>query len=129
MATQERTITNVPSNPETAHFWDAAKNEKLLLKRCTGCGKIHYYPRALCPYCFGDTEWVEASGKGTIYSYTVMRKVPIPYCFAYVTLAEGVTMVTNIVDCDFERLKIGDPVRLVFKPVEGGGKIAMFTPA
>ena len=45
------------------------------------------------------------------------------------TLAEGVTMVTNIVDCDLDKLKIGDPVRLVFKPVEGGGKIAMFTPA
>lgn len=129
MTYQDRPITNVPPTPETEHFWEAARNGKLLLKRCTGCGKVHYYPRALCPYCFGDTEWMEASGEGTIYSYTVMRRVPTPYCFAYVTLAEGVTMVTNIVDCDFDRLRIGDAVRLVFKPVEGGGRIAMFTPA
>lgn len=127
--TQHRPITTIPANPETAKFWDAAKNEKLLLGKCKACGKLHYYPRALCPFCFGDTEYQEASGQGTIYSYTVMRKVPIPYVFAYVTLAEGVTMVTNIVDCNMDKLKIGDPVRLVFKPTEDGGKIAMFTPA
>lgn len=125
----ERQITTVPVNPESAAFWEAANNGRLMLGRCKACGKLHYYPRALCPYCFGDAELTEASGTGTIYSYTVMRKVPSPYVFAFVTLAEGVTMVTNIVDCDFDAIRIGDPVRLVFKAAEGGGKVAMFTPA
>lgn len=124
----ERAINTVPTNPENAAFFEAAKNDKLMLGRCKACGKLHYYPRALCPFCFGDTELKEASGTGKIYSYTVMRKVPVPYVFAYVTLSEGVTMVTNIVDCDFDRLKIGDAVRVVFKPTESGGKVAMFTP-
>lgn len=124
----ERQINTVPTNPETAAFWDAANNGKLMLGHCKACGKLHYYPRALCPFCFGDAELKEASGKGTIYSYTVMRKVPSPYVFAFVTLAEGVTMVTNIVDCDFDAIRIGDPVRLVFKSATDGTKVAMFTP-
>ena len=125
----ERVINTIPVNPETKAFWDAANDGRLMLGRCKACHKLHYYPRALCPFCFGDAELQEASGKGTIYSYTVMRKVPAPYVFAFVTLAEGVTMVTNIVDCDFDKLKIGDPVKLVFKTAAEGGKVAMFTPA
>jgi uncharacterized OB-fold protein len=57
-----------------------------------------------------------------------MRRAEAPYAIAYVTLAEGVTMLTNLVDCDFDRLRIGDPVRVVFKTAEGGESIPMFTP-
>ncbi len=69
------------------------------------------------------------SGRGTIYSYSVMRRAPVPYAIAYVTLEEGVTMMTNIVDCDFDALRIGQPVRVVFKPTDGGPPVPMFTPA
>jgi uncharacterized OB-fold protein len=72
-------------------------------------------------------QWVEAKGKGTLYSYSVMRRVAEPYAIAYVTLDEGVTMLTNMVDCDLDRLRIGDPVRLVFKAAAGGEMIPMFT--
>jgi hypothetical protein len=77
-----------------------------------------------------DTEWIEASGKGTIYSLSVMQRGnPNPYCIAYVSLDEGVTMMTQIVDCDLEALKIGQKVKLVFKPSEGDGPpVPMFTP-
>ena len=58
--------------------------------KCTAAAELHHYPRAICPFCFSDkTEWIEASGKGTIYSYSVMRRAPVPYAMAYVTLAEG----------------------------------------
>jgi uncharacterized OB-fold protein len=57
-----------------------------------------------------------------------MRRVPVPYALAYVTLDEGVTMMTNIVDCDLDKIKIGQAVRLVFKPSEGGPPVPMFTP-
>jgi uncharacterized OB-fold protein len=57
-----------------------------------------------------------------------MRRVPVPYALAYVTLDEGVTMMTNIVDCDLDAIRIGQRVRLVFKPSEGGPSVPMFTP-
>ena len=121
-------IPSPPVNPENKPFFDAAREGKLLLGRCSTCKELHYYPRAICPFCLSDKiEWVEAKGKGTLYSYSVMRRVPEPYAIAYVTLDEGVTMLTNMVDCDLDRLRIGDAVRLVFKAAEGGEMIPMFT--
>jgi uncharacterized OB-fold protein len=58
-----------------------------------------------------------------------MRRTPIPYAIAYVTLQEGVSMMTNIVDCDLDKIKIGQDVKLVFKPSDGGPPVPMFTPA
>ena len=129
MATQERKIPAPEPSPETRPFWDAAAAGRLLIGKCKACGKPHYYPRALCPLCGSDaTEWVAATGRGTVYSYSVMRRLPVPYALAYVTLDEGVTMMTNIVDCDLDAIRIGQRVRLVFKPTEGGPPVPMFTP-
>jgi uncharacterized protein len=129
MAEKERKLPASPTSPETEEYWAAAKEGKLLVKTCTACGKSHHYPRTLCPYCFSDkTQWTTASGKGVLYSYSVMRRAPVPYALAYVTLAEGTTMMTNMVDCDFDRLKIGQAVKVVFKPTEGGGALPCFTP-
>jgi uncharacterized OB-fold protein len=131
MATaMQRAIPAPPTNPETQAFWDAAGQGKLLLKRCTACGNLHHYPRAICPFCGSDrTEWIEASGRGTVYSYSVFRRAPIPYAIAYVTLAEGPTMMTNLVDCDLDAIRIGQAVGVVFKPTEGGPPVPMFSPA
>ena len=128
MATTERKIPAPPTNPETKEFWEAAAQGKLMIKRCRSCAAVHYYPRALCPFCGSDaTEWQAASGAGTIYSYSVMRRADVPYAIAYVTLDEGVTMVTNLVDCDFNALKIGRRVKLVFTPTDGGPPVPTFT--
>ena len=127
---QQRKITAPPVNPETQPFWDAAGDGKLLYKKCTACGEPHFYPRPHCPFCFSDkVEWQEASGRGTIYTYSVMRRAPVPYAIAYVELVEGPRMMTNIVDCNLDKIAIGQPVRLVFKPSEGGPPAPMFTPA
>jgi uncharacterized protein len=126
---QDRKIAAPPVNLETQHFWDAAKDGKLLIKKCAACGEAHFYPRPFCPFCFSDkVEWQEASGRGTIYTYSVMRRTPVPYAIAYVELAEGPRLMTNIVDCDLDRIKIGQAVRLVFKPSDGGPPVPMFTP-
>jgi len=116
-------------NAEVKPFFDAAGEGKLLVKRCAACAEFHHYPRTVCPHCFsGRTEWREAKGAGTIYSYSVLRRgVPAPYCIAYVTLEEGVTMLTNIVDCDLDSVRIGQKVREVFKPTDGGPPVPMFT--
>jgi uncharacterized OB-fold protein len=116
-------------NPETQAYWDAAADGRLVLRKCSSCGKVHYYPRAVCPFCFGDADqWVTASGEGKIYAFSIMRRPKVPYAIAYVSLAEGVEMLTNIVDCDLDAIRIGQDVRLVFKPTEGGPPLAMFTP-
>jgi uncharacterized OB-fold protein len=128
---REREIAPPQVNPGDERFFDAAAQGKLLIKRCADCGEFHFYPRPLCPFCFSDrTEWVEAAGSGTIYSFSVTRRAgPIPYAIAYVTLDEGVTMMTNIVDCDLDAIRIGQRVRVVFKPTEGGPPVPMFAPA
>ena len=127
---KERTLPAPQPNPETQPYWDAAVAGKLVIRRCGSCGKLHHYPRAVCPFCFADaTEWQAASGGGTIYAYSIMRRAEVPYAIAYVTLEEGVTMLTNMVDCEFDGLHIGQPVRVVFKPSAGGPPLPMFTPA
>ena len=130
MATQARTIPAPVPVPDTQPFWDAAAAGRLLVRACTACGKAHHYPRPICPFCGSDaTQWKDASGRGTIYSFSVMRRVPTPYAIAYVTLAEGPTMMTNIVDCDLDAIRIGQAVKVVFKPTDGGPPVPMFTPA
>jgi uncharacterized OB-fold protein len=129
-APKERKYPAPEPNPETKRFWEAAAQGQLLVKKCLSCGEIHYYPRALCPFCGSDrTDWQTASGRGTVYSWSVMRRAETPYAIAYVTLDEGVTMMTNIVDCDLNGIRIGQKVRVVWKPTEGGPPLPAFTPA
>jgi uncharacterized protein len=130
MSGSGRTIAAPPVSPETKPFWDAAAAGTLLLKRCEACREPHYYPRAICPFCGSDrTAWLEASGRGTIYSYSVFRRAPVPYAIAYVTLEEGPTMMTNIVDGDIDAIRIGQRVRVRFTPTDGGPPVPMFAPA
>ena len=130
MSQMERTYSDPDINMETAVYWESAKNGKLLVKTCKACGKLHYYPRTICPHCLSsDTDWVEASGKGTIYTYSVMRRTETPYVIAYVTLEEGVTMLSNIVECDFDSVAVGQTVEVVFRDTEGGHSLPVFRPA
>src|SRR5262245_66553473 len=130
MAESEKKIAAPAVTPDTKTFWDAATAGRLVLKRCLACGEAHHYPRALCPFCGSDRmEWRDATGSGVVYSYSVMRRVQPPYAIAYVTLEEGVTMMTNIVECDLDAIRIGQSVRVVWKPTDGGPPVPMFTPA
>ena len=117
------------TNPETKPFWDACAAGKFLIRRCTACRKAHWYPRSLCPFCFGECEWVEGSGKGKIYSFSVMARAEVPFAMAYVTLEEGPSMMTNFVDCDFDALRVGQRVKLKWTPTENGPPVFTFTPA
>jgi uncharacterized OB-fold protein len=126
---QERPIGPVIVDAATEPYWAAARQGVLKLRRCCACTQFHWYPRPICPFCHGDTEWVQALGTGEIYSLSVTRRVgPLPYALAYVRLDEGVTMMTNIVDCDLDALRIGQRVRVCFKPAEGQAMVPMFTP-
>ena len=105
MQSQERKIQAPVPNLETQAFWDAAARGQADGRQMHRLRRDALSTRArICPFCFSDkTEWQQASGNGTIYTYSVMRRAPIPYAIAYVTLAEGPTMMTNIVDCDLDK--------------------------
>lgn len=103
------------TNPENEAFFAAAAQGRLLYGRCRGCGKAHYYPRRSCPHCFtAEVDWAEASGRGSIYSYTVAGPASDRQVLAFVELAEGVRMLSNIVDAPPERLVIGAAIRVAF---------------
>jgi len=126
---QSRKIPSPVVNPETKAFWDAARERRFVVAFCSACGKAHWYPRAVCPFCGNEAiAWRAAAGTGTIYSFSVMRRAKEPYVIAYVTLAEGPTMMTNIVGCDFDALAIGQPVSVVFTDTDDGPPVPVFRP-
>jgi uncharacterized OB-fold protein len=129
MATKQEAIAAI-ANPETEGFWEAAAGGRLLIPKCTACGRVHWYPRRICPHCASSMiEMQEAKGSGEIYSYSIMRRAKVPYAIAYVRITEGATMMTNIVDCDFEHVHVGMPVKLIFKDNAEGYPLPMFTKA
>jgi uncharacterized OB-fold protein len=115
--------------PETQAYWDAANAGRLLVKQCQACGEFHHYPRDVCPFCLSlDTVWRDAAGTGTLYSFSTMGKDDAAYTLAFVTLDEGVTLMSNLVDCDPASVRIGDAVRVVFQASDKGQAVPMFTP-
>jgi len=122
---------------ETLPFWEGCKNHELRLQKCPDCGQIRFYPRSICSNCLsGNTEWVKAGGKGRVYSYTVSYRPAaeafledLPYNIAIIELDEGVRMMSNIVDCADEDLKIGMPVEVVFDDVTPDITLPRFKPA
>jgi uncharacterized protein len=116
-------------NPENRPFWEAAAAGKLLIKHCTTCDVSHFYPRVNCPFCrSSETIWKEASGAGIVYAYTVMRRAAVPFVVAYVTLAEGPTIFTNVVECDPDTLAIGRAVLATYLKGEDGLVRPVFKP-
>ena len=134
---QDRPTTmtrNIPAPAvtiESKPFWDAAAEGRFLIKRCNDCGQAHWFPRALCPFCFSEkTVWEESPGEGVIYSYSVMHRSPSgPYAIGYVTLAEGPAVLTNFVDVAPDGLSIGQKVKVKFQPTENGPPVPVFAPA
>jgi uncharacterized OB-fold protein len=128
--TNYRKMAAPTPDPESQEFWDGARAGKFLVRRCTSCSKVHWFPRTICPFCgSAETEWMEGSGKGTIYTYTVMHRAKEPYAAAYVELDEGPKMLTNIVDCDLDAIKIGLRVGVIFVPTtEEGPPVPCFKP-
>jgi hypothetical protein len=125
---------------ETQPYWDAARQRRLLIKECRGCGKVFFYPRTYCPHCWSDdTEWKEASGRGTVYTFTIVHQndLPpfrdrLPYVTAIVELEEGVRMTTNIEGCAPEEVRCGLPVAVGWREEQredGSVVLPVFHPA
>jgi uncharacterized OB-fold protein len=114
-------LTAALRDPDAGPVLAAAAEGRLLLRVCGACREAHYYPRVPCPFCGGDElEWVDAEGVGRIYSHSVTHQGAEPYVIAYVTLAEGPTVMTNIVDTPHDEIAIGLEVELVTRPTPHG---------
>ena len=122
---------------ETRPFWDAAAEGRLLIQRCDACGEWQYYPRPFCKRCWSeDVQWAEASGRGTLYTFSVVRRndLPpfgdrVPYVPAIVDLDEGPRMMTEVVDADPDTLEIGTALVVDFADVDDELKRPVFRPA
>jgi len=130
--------TDLPTiEDDTRPFWAAAKEGRLLIRGCRACGRAHHYPRPFCPHCWSDdVEWLEASGRATLYTWSVVftNDLPpfserLPYVAAVVDLEEGVRLMTNVVDCPADRLEIGMPLVVDYRPLTEDITAPVFRPA
>ncbi len=110
-------------DPDSAPFWNAAREGRLDVPQCGGCGRAYFPPRLLCPHCHEEIGgWLTCEGRGTIYSFTVARRPAhpgfedeVPYVVALIELDEGVRMMSNVVTDDPDSVRIGDSVEVFFE--------------
>jgi uncharacterized OB-fold protein len=118
-------------------FWDGTAVGELRIQRCPRCGHFQFYPRAWCMHCTSlELDWYVASGRGSIHTYTVIRrhtapawKTLLPYVVAIVALEEGPRLMTNIVDCDPESVYVEMPVQARLTPITQEIALPLFAPA
>ena len=122
-------------NADSRPYWDATRERRLLIRNCKSCGMKHFMPRNGCPHCWSeDLEWVDASGRATVYSFSIVRRAPLPefaanapYVVAMVDLEEGPRMYTNIVGAGALDVAIGDKVEVSFDDRGEGYVVPQFT--
>ncbi len=126
---------------ESRFYWDGARRRELWLRRCRGCGEAYFYPRDISPCCFSrDTEWMRASGRATLFTFTIVHRSPhpafqemAPFVVAIVELEEGPLMATNIVGLGAEPdpadLRVGMDLEVAFEDVSEEVTLPRFRPA
>lgn len=135
----QQTAYNKPlpvPDPESTPFWDGMRENRLMLQRVASTGEHLFPPVTFCPGSLERPEWVQASGKGTVFSWIVVRHpVPrdiyadeVPYVVALVALDEGCRMTGNIVDCAPEDVRAGMPVEIVYNQVTPEITLPAFRP-
>ena len=137
MAEQEYKLPIPVADEASAPFFAGAKEGKLMLQRCSGCGRHRLPGRERCVDCWStESAWAQASGRGKLYSFGIMHQQyhpafaeAIPYNYAIVELEEGPRLVTNIVECPNEELRTDMPVKAVFDDVSDETTLVRFRPA
>jgi uncharacterized protein len=121
-------------SPASLPFWEAARRHELKLQHCAKCEAFIYYPRYRCPTCFLENlEWLPVSGRGKVYSYTVVRRASTrsfgdgPYVLAIVELDEGPRITTNVV-APPEQMRVDMPVTVYFDDVTPERTLVKFKP-
>jgi len=128
---------NLPQpTPDTLEWWEGCRQQRLLVQRCGACGAYQFYPRILCTRCDADIlELVAACGRASVSSYTIVRRpvsqgyaAETPYVVALLRLAEGPTMMSNIIGCAPEDVHVGMQVEVVFEPWSESITVPKFRP-
>lgn len=121
---------------ETEEYWAGCRRHELLIQRCTDCATYQFYPRLMCTVCARRSlEWVRASGRGRVRSFTIVRRAvsagysaEVPYVVALIELDEGPTMMSNVVGCAAEQVHMHMPVEVTFEDWAPGVTVPRFRP-
>jgi uncharacterized OB-fold protein len=130
----EATRVEPPVSKVSTPYWDATREQRLLLQHCRACDRAIWYPRTLCPHCSStDIEWREATGSGTVYAVSVQYrpgtpqlKDRVPYAVVLVDLDEGVRVMSNVMNTDPDRVGVGRRVRAAWEPLTDGRNLLVF---
>ncbi|MEP9360422.1 Zn-ribbon domain-containing OB-fold protein [Sphingomonas sp. KR3-1] len=122
---------------ESTPFWDGMREGRLMLQRCASSGEFLFPPVTFCPGSLERPEWAQASGKGTVFSWIVVRHpVPrdiyadeVPYVVAIVALDEGCRMTGNLIGIAPEDVRAGMPVEIAFNRVTPEITLPAFRPS
>ncbi len=122
------------SSPSLAPFFAAAREGRLVVQRCAGCGALRFPPREVCSGCLAhEATWQPVSGRGEVFSYNVMHQVyhpgftaEVPYAVVIVKLAEGPKITSNLAGCPVDQIAIGMPVEVVFEQVSSDVTLPKF---
>lgn len=126
-----------PTSERTQPHWDAARDGKFVHERCDDCGHRPFPPRAHCSKCGSRAlAWEAVSGRGRVHTFTVAHRAPhpklagqLPLVVAVVELEEGPRLVTNLVDCDPEKIEVGAAVEVRFEANDDSDvSLPVFTP-
>lgn len=125
------------ANSDTKPFWDGCAEGKILLQRCAKCGAYRHPPSPACANCLSeDCAWVASTGRGTVYTFTVVREMRargwdkmVSYVLAVIELEEGPRMLTNLIEVAPEAVTIGMPVVATFAELDGTTKLPLFKPS
>jgi uncharacterized OB-fold protein len=119
---------------DSAAFWDAADESRLVAQRCALCGRLRHPPRPMCPECRSlDVEVVELAGRGVVYSYALLHHpqhpaFEYPVLAALIDLDEGIRIVSNVVGVEPDQVRIGLPVQVEFVSTDGDHRVPVFRP-
>lgn len=123
--------------PISQPYWDACRHHQLELQQCVDCGSFRFPPGYMCPSCASMAlRWKRVSGRGRVHAYTVVHRPPhpafakdAPYVVALIELAEGVVLMSNVVGCPAEQVRVGMPVQVTFDDVSADIALPKFEPA
>jgi uncharacterized protein len=124
-------------NALTEPYWNALQRRELKLPCCEACAKFHFYPRSVCPHCgSANLVWRNVSGRGEVYSFTVVHRAPsngfadlVPYVVAVVALAEGPHLMTRVTQVQPDAVKIGLALQVEFETQDAETTLPLFRPA
>ncbi len=115
--------------------WDACREGKLKVQRCAQCATYIFIPQPCCTSCQStQLEWVESSGRGKVYSFTVVHRAPrpqfeVPYIVAVIEMEEGWHMLSNVLGCPVDAVVVNLPVVVTFRKMTEEITLPYFVPS